>query len=173
MRLADREIKDKELIKAILDMCDVINVAFFDEEYPYNLPLNYGYEFEDNLIFYCHHAPEGYKNHLIENNPKVCVVTHKFIDNLNGGYDSSSYAYRSVMAFGEMSFITPGSVEYVKAWQCLCTHNKRDVPDAIYGESLQKRIKMSKIVCRPENVTGKAQRKIDSLEDIPLPCKPL
>ena len=168
MRHADREIRDKELIKAILDMCDVINIAFFDEEYPYNLPVNFGYEYEDDLIFYCHHAAEGYKNHLIENYPKVCVVTHKFMDNIYNSYDKSGHDYRSVMAFGEISFIPSESDEYEKAWQRLCACNGRTVPKIIYDANFRKLMKMSKIVCRPEKVIGKAQRNITSIDQIPL-----
>jgi len=172
MRHADREIRDRELIKAILDMCDVINIAFFDEEYPYNLPVNFGYEYADDLIFYCHHAAEGYKNHLIENHPKVCVVTHKFMDNIYNSYDKSGHDYRSVMAFGEISFIPSESSEYEKAWQHLCACNGRTVPEIIYNDNFRKSMKMSKIVCRPEKVIGKAQRKITSPEQIPLKTDP-
>jgi len=168
MQHADREIKDKQLIKAVLDMCDVINIAFFDEEYPYNLPVNFGYEFEDNLIFYCHHAPEGYKNRLIEKYPKVCVVTHKFLDHIYNAYDQSGHDYRSVMAFGEISFINPSSDEYLKAWECLCACNGRAVPDVVHQAGFKNHVKMTKILCRPENVIGKAQRKITSLAQIPL-----
>ena len=132
--------------------------------------MSYGYEYEDNLIFYCHHAPEGYKIHLIENNPKVCVVTHKFIDHKDG-YDSSSYEYRSVMAFGEISFIPAESDEYVKAWQYICACNGRTVPDVIYTENMRNRVKLSKIICRAENVFGKAQRKITSLDEVPFLSK--
>ena len=168
MRHRDREIRDRELISAILDMCDVINIAFFDEEYPDNLPVNFGYECEDSLIFYCHHAAEGYKNSLIENHPKVCVVTHKFMNKIYNSYDNSGHDYRSVMAFGEISFIPSNSVEYEKAWQCLCACNGRSVPDVIYDDNFKKLMKMSKIVCKHENVIGKAQRKITSIEQIPL-----
>jgi len=168
MRHADREIKDKELIKAILDMCDVINVAFYDEEYPYNLPLNFGYEYENDLIFYCHHGPDGYKNRLIEKYPKVCVVTHKFMDRIINKYDNSNHDYRSVMAFGEIAFIKPGSDDYKKAWERLCVCNGRFVPDFVHEPTFYKNVKMSKIVCKPENVIGKAQRKISSIEQIPL-----
>ena len=171
MRLTNQEITDKKLIKAVLDMCDVINIAFFDEEYPYNLPVNFGYEFEEDLIFYCHHASGGYKIKLVENNPKVCVVTHKFLDHKDG-YDSSSYEYRSVMAFGEISFVPTGSDEYVKAWQCICACNERPVPDVIHDENMQKRLQLTKIVCRADKVFAKAQRKITSVEEIPFRCKP-
>ena len=37
----DREILDKEIIKSILDMCEVINIGFIDEEYPYVLPISF------------------------------------------------------------------------------------------------------------------------------------
>jgi len=168
MRHSEREIKDKELIKAILDMCDVINIAFFDEEYPYNLPVNFGYEYSKDLIFYCHHAPDGYKNHLIENHPKVCVVTHKFLDHIYNSYDHSGHDYRSVMAFGDISFIPSNSDEYEKAWQRLCACNGRTLPEQIYDADFRNWIKMSKIICRPENITGKAQRRITSLDQIPL-----
>ena len=168
MRLADREIRDKDLIKSILDMCDVINIAFYDDVYPYNLPVNYGYSYDDDLIFYCHHAPDGYKNKLIERNPKVCVVTHRFLDHIHNSYDNSSHDYRSVMAFGEISFISAQSNEYEIAWQRLCACNDREVPDRVYDRKFRNWIKMSKIVCRPENVVGKAQRKITSVEQIPL-----
>jgi len=164
----ERKITDKELLKAVLDICDVINIAFFDEEYPYNLPVNFGYEFEDNLIFYCHHGIEGYKNRLIEKYPKVCVVTHKFLDNIYNDYDKSSHDYRSVMAFGEISFIDPQSTDYTKAWERLCLCNGRTVPDVVFSPEFMKSVAMTKIVCKPENVIGKAQRKISSVEQVPL-----
>ena len=162
---AEREIRDKKIIMAILDMCDVINIGFFDDEYPYVLPVNFGYEFKDNLVFYMHHAIDGYKNKLVENNPKVCVVTHKFVDHINS--DKSGHDYRSVMAFGEMSFISRESEEYGKAWTELCKFNGRTVPEAVFKPDFK--VLMSKIVCRSENVIGKAQYQITELEQVPLP----
>jgi len=162
---ADREIRDKKIIMAILDMCDVINVGFFDGEYPYVLPLNYGYEFDSDLVFYTHHAVEGYKNKLVENNPKVCVVTHKSVDHINS--DNSGHDYRSVMAFGEMSFISRESEEYGKAWEILCGCNGRKVPETVFAPGFK--VLMGKIVCRPENVIGKAEHPVTTLDQVPLP----
>ena len=167
---ADREIRDKEIIRAILDMCDVINVGFFDDEYPYVIPLNFGYEYEDNLVLYMHHATEGYKNKLIENNPKVCVSTNKFIDHIYNDYDKSGHDYRSVMAFGEIEFISRESGEYKKAWEVLCKCNGRTVPNVVFNPDFK--VLMSKIVCRPENVIGKAQRHISSVEEVPFKIIP-
>ena len=169
MRLAEREVKDCELIKAILDMCDVLNIAFFDDEYPYNLPVNFGYEFGQDLVFYCHHARDGYKNRLVENNPKVCVLTHRFIDHAYNSYDQSNHDYRSVMAFGEISFIDPHSDEYLKAWQVLCSCNGRAVPDRVLEQRFRyETIRMSRIVCPLDRVFCKAQRIITSLEQLPF-----
>ena len=173
MRKYDRAITDRELLKGILDMCDVINVAFHDEEYPYIVPLNFGYEFESDLVFYCHHGPWGHKNSLIEKNPKVCVVTHKFLDHIYNSYDQSGHDYRSVMAFGEMSFIPPDSDEYEKAWDTLTGFNGRVTPPMVLEKSYrQNRIRMSKIVCKAENVYGRAQRNITSAEQLPLKSDP-
>lgn len=47
MRRKDREIKNPEEILAIMKQCDVCNIAFFDEEYPYVIPLNFGVEYEN------------------------------------------------------------------------------------------------------------------------------
>ena len=163
---ADREIRDREIIKAILDMCDVINIGFFDDEYPYVLPINYGYEFEDDLVFYTHHATQGYKDGLIAKNPKVCVQAHRFIDHKQFRESKSAHDFRSVMAFGEMSFISRESDEYEKAWTVLTRFNKREVPESVFKPGF--RVKMGKIVCRKENVIGKSQRPINSVEQVPF-----
>ena len=166
MRHADRKITSKEIICAILDMCKIINIGFHDNEYPYVLPVNFGYTYENELIFYTHHATEGYKNRLIEENPKVCVVTHKFIDKIYNSYDHTSHDYRSVMAFGEISKIDKESTVYRKAWECLTAHNHVNLPDVVFKPEFK--VLMCKIVCRPENVIGKAQRQITDISQVPL-----
>ena len=162
---ADREIRDAQLIKAILDMCDVINIGLFDDEYPYVLPVNFGYEFEEDLVFYTHHAITGYKNALIRKNPKVCVTAHRFIDEPNEA-GTMVHDYRSVMAFGEMSFIAPQTEEYAKAWQVLASAYGREVPQAVFRPDYK--VLMAKIVCKKDMVVGKAQYPITKLEDIPF-----
>jgi len=163
---SSREIRDREMIKAILDMCEVINVGFFDDKYPYVLPVNFGYDFDDDLVFYMHHAIDGYKNALVKKNPNVCVVTYKFIGHIKNDVDHSSHDYRSVMAFGEMSFIPQGCDEYRKAWDALARGYKHNVPGRVYEADFQ--VLMSKITCRPENVVGKSQIPIFDISQVPL-----
>ena len=166
---ADREIRDKEIIKAMLDMCEVIDIGFFDDEYPYVLPVNFGYEYEDNLVFYTHHAPEGYKNLLVAKNPKVCVLTYQFRGHIYNDYDHSSHDYRSVMAFGEMSFIDPNdAVEYERAWLALARAYGHNVSAHLLEPAFKQKVLMGRIVCKPENVVGKAQRSIKNLAEVPF-----
>ena len=57
MRRKDREITDKQAIYDIIKKCDVCRIAFFDETFPYIVPLNFGVTFEnDTFSFYFHGA---------------------------------------------------------------------------------------------------------------------
>ncbi|MDF2543193.1 MAG: pyridoxamine 5-phosphate oxidase-related FMN-binding protein [Herbinix sp.] len=72
MRRNDRELTNMDDILEILKKCDVCRLAFFDEEYPYIIPLNFGFSYEGTeLIFYFHGANVGKKIDLIKQNPKV------------------------------------------------------------------------------------------------------
>ena len=54
-------VSDKKMLCAILDMQETCCVALHDEPYPYIVPMNFGYEWEDQLIFYFHMAIEGHR----------------------------------------------------------------------------------------------------------------
>lgn len=65
MRQSKRQVTDKATICAMLDAIDTIHVAMHDEPFPYVVPLNFGYDWEDKLVFYFHCAHEGYKLDLL------------------------------------------------------------------------------------------------------------
>lgn len=69
MRQSKRQVTDKATICAMLDAIDTIHVAMHDEPFPYVVPLNFGYDWEDKLVFYFHCAHEGYKLDLLHKNP--------------------------------------------------------------------------------------------------------
>ena len=101
MRKADREIKDFEEIKELLDECQTIRLAMHDEPYPYIVPLSYGWEERNRQIFvYFHCAKEGKKLDLITKNGNVC-----FEADCLAGYKSTGHGvtadYRSLIAFGK------------------------------------------------------------------------
>ena len=60
MRRKDREITDIEEIRDIIEKCKVCRLAMQDEEGLYLVPLNFGYEFEEeSLALYFHSAKEA------------------------------------------------------------------------------------------------------------------
>lgn len=76
MRRRDREVTDLTEIKAIVEKNMILHLGLFDEEFPYVIPLHYGYEYReetDQFIFYTHGARQGHKIDLIHQNPNVCV----------------------------------------------------------------------------------------------------
>ena len=104
MRRKDREITDRKEIIGIVNDANVMRIAFFDEEYPYVLPFNFGYEEKDGrLYFYIHTATEGKKNALIERNNKVAFELDNCRDYVQGSITS---LYESVVGYGTMTEMT-------------------------------------------------------------------
>lgn len=83
MRRKDREITERKKIVEIMKRCDVCNVAFFGEKYPYIVPMSFGMnDLDDELRLYFHSAKEGTKLELLKKNCKVAFsmnTSHKLI----------------------------------------------------------------------------------------------
>lgn len=57
MRRFENQIHDRDMMKAILDNTLVVHVGLNDGDYPYVVPLSYGYEMtEEKLLIYLHSA---------------------------------------------------------------------------------------------------------------------
>ena len=86
MRRKDREVTNIDEILQIIERAKILHLGLFDSEYPYVLPLHYGYEYtEGSLIFYLHSAKEGHKLDLIKNNPNVCIEMECDVNLVSGG----------------------------------------------------------------------------------------
>lgn len=46
MRLKKREIKDKMILREILEGCDVLRIGAVDQEGMFIVPVNFGYDFD-------------------------------------------------------------------------------------------------------------------------------
>ena len=108
MRRSDREITDVAEILGILGKCDVCRLALCEDNFPYIVPMNYGFEYADgNLVLYFHAAKEGRKLDMIRKNPNACFevdCSHRLIE-----ADKAcefSFEYESVTGDGAISFIT-------------------------------------------------------------------
>ena len=83
MRRSDREIKDFDEIIEVINKCDVCRLAINDGDYPYIVPMNFGFNIEDGkVVLYFHCASEGKKLELLRKNNKVAFEMdcgHEFI----------------------------------------------------------------------------------------------
>ena len=126
MRQRKRQVTDKATICAMLDAMDTIHVAMHDEPFPYIVPLNFGYHWEDKLTFYFHCAHEGYKLELLHRNPHVCVNASSFVSYASASVKGHLHDYRSVTARGVAEKLEPDSAEFIHAHERLLAHNLRD-----------------------------------------------
>jgi nitroimidazol reductase NimA-like FMN-containing flavoprotein (pyridoxamine 5'-phosphate oxidase superfamily) len=104
MRRKEKEITDRRTIDNILSSSSICRVAFFDSEFPYIVPLNYGYY--DNAIYF-HSSTNGKKIELIKRNNKVCFE----IDHLSRIIKDEkpckwTTKYQSVIGYGTIAIIT-------------------------------------------------------------------
>ena len=109
MRRKDREITDMNEIVEIMKKCDTCRLAINDPEgYPYIVPLNFGFDFEDEQLYlYFHSAKEGKKLDLMKLDPRVTFemdTSHQII----------LYVERMSCTMGYESIIGRGMVEEVE-----------------------------------------------------------
>ncbi|MHC5228905.1 pyridoxamine 5'-phosphate oxidase family protein [Enterococcus sp. LJL99] len=131
MRRKEREIIEKETLKAIVDSAHIVHLGLFDESYPYVVPVNYGYEWTENeqLILYIHGARQGKKVSLIKKNPNVCIqldTNHALIETGKIA-EKYSFAYQSIIGYGTATFIDEFE-EKIHALERLMIHEtKKDL----------------------------------------------
>ncbi len=68
MRRKEKEMTDKKNIEAVIRKCLVCRLAINDGDYPYIVPLNFGYK--DDVLYF-HGALKGKKISLLQKNPHV------------------------------------------------------------------------------------------------------
>ena len=113
MRRKDREITQLDKIVEIIKKCNVCSVAFYDKEYPYVIPLNFGLQYnDDKLTFYFHGAKQGKKIDLIKKNNKVAFemnCSHKLL--LGERACDATMEYESVCGNGIMEIVADAEKE--------------------------------------------------------------
>lgn len=157
MRRKDREITDINEILELVVKTDVLHLGLFDGDYPYIVPLHYGYEYADGtLTFYMHGAKEGHKIDLINANPNVCVELENDVELIPGdvacAYGSS---YFSIMGRGTASIVTDEE-EKIKGLKLLMENQT--------GRAFEIDARMAAAVAvikvTTDNFTAKARRKM-------------
>lgn len=83
MNRKEKEVKNIEDIINIIKKCEVCRIALFDDEYPYIIPLNFGYFYDKDsqkLELYFHGANTGKKLDIIKNKNKAGFEMDVYLD---------------------------------------------------------------------------------------------
>lgn len=125
MRRQDRMVTNIDEIKGILNSTRIIHLGMMDGDYPYVVPLHFGYEFIDNVLhIFVHGHHEGKKFSLMQANPHVFIEIDGDDEALVSGGDipcKYSSVYSSVMGRGEAAYLE-NIDEKVHALQVLMKH---------------------------------------------------
>lgn len=161
MRLFKREIKDEEILREILEECDVVRLGCCDGEGMFIVPVNYGYEFEPDgeqkkLKLYIHGAKEGRKAEAFAKDPSVAVEMDCRHEVITGDYTCSySYAYRSIMGNGKIHLLTEKE-EQIHALTKIMEHMAPEAEIDFRPEMLER----TAVFCIDvEDFTGKERKK--------------
>ena len=103
MRRNDKKITSKEIILEILQKSQICRIAISTDEYPYIVPMNYGYR---NSALYLHSALEGRKIELLKQNSKVGFEIEQEHEVLKNDLSCKwTTKYRSIIGYGDIEFI--------------------------------------------------------------------
>ncbi|MDR3337809.1 MAG: pyridoxamine 5'-phosphate oxidase family protein [Treponema sp.] len=154
MRRKDREITDTRELLEIIKANKVCRLGMADENRPYVIPLNYGFEFEgDDLILYFHCADEGKKIDVLKKNPEVCFE----IDGehqLTQGKNDCEYGFNfaSIIGFGTVKFLEK-EAEKIHALEQLMRHQTGEDRDFQFAPPHIKAVTVFKV--ETHSFTGK------------------
>ncbi len=93
-------------LETIIRKCDACTLSMTDlDGKPYAVPMNFGYQ---DGVLYLHSAPDGKKIEILKQQPAVCAsfsTDHDLRWQHSEVACSYSMRYRSVLLFGNVSFI--------------------------------------------------------------------
>jgi uncharacterized protein len=106
MRRNDKEIKDPNEIKRLLQEPSVCRLAMTDGYAPYIVPVNFAVE---GGVLYIHSAKTGKKIDILRNNPSVCFEMDIPGDLVEGERACQwGMKYKSLIGFGKAIFMESG-----------------------------------------------------------------
>jgi nitroimidazol reductase NimA-like FMN-containing flavoprotein (pyridoxamine 5'-phosphate oxidase superfamily) len=155
MRRNDREIIDKQEILAIMKKAEVCRVAFSDNNEPYIVPLNFGFEPGNPLVLYFHCAPIGRKLEIIRRNNRACFEMETDTRIIPGKQACDwSMQYRSVIGNGLIE-IVESEAERKQGLTMLMKHYAGET-NVEFNMSLLKRTIILKLIV--SEISGKEHR---------------
>lgn len=131
MHLQAREITDGPELEAILGNGKYAVIAMCRDNEPYIVTLSCGYDRENSALYF-HSAATGLKLEIVRSNPRVCATVIE-----DNGYQDGqcAHSYRSVVLYGELSFVTD-TAEREHGMRCMLSQLEQN-PDALADQYLQ------------------------------------
>lgn len=167
----EREVVEPELIAAILDEINILNLGVNDPSgAPYVVPLSYGYEMTDKeLIVYVHFMKRGYKLDLLRQDNRVGLAFNIFNDFPDKKYKGHYHDYRSVMAKGIMKIVDyeDDPVTFETGYNLLYTCNNREIKPLSERKTIPP-MYIGAITCDLKDVTAKSEFPLRKVEDVPF-----
>ena len=108
MRRKDKEISGTDEKLEIIAKCKVCRLGLSENNYPYIIPLNYGYSRDDGkLTLYFHSAPDGRKIDIIRKNNNACFEIDCDTNLIEGENPCNySYEFKSIIGFGKIVLLS-------------------------------------------------------------------
>jgi nitroimidazol reductase NimA-like FMN-containing flavoprotein (pyridoxamine 5'-phosphate oxidase superfamily) len=107
MRRKDKEIADVSEKLDIIAKCKFCRLGLSEGDYPYIIPMNYGFSYDDgDLCLYFHSASEGKKLDIIKRNNNACFEIDCDTKLIEGEKPCNyGYEFKSVIGFGKIIFL--------------------------------------------------------------------
>jgi len=136
MRRVDREIQDRSEMLEIIEKADVCHLALADDEGPYIVAMNFGYQWADGeLTLYFHSARSGKKIDIITNNNMGCFsvdVDHELTTGPQGC--DWSMNYKSVVGRGHLEVLEDDAEKQLGLSLIMKHYSGRD--DFVFDEKI-------------------------------------
>ena len=151
MRRKDREVIDNTEILSILKKSNTIRIGMYDDEFPYIVPVSFGFEIIDQKpVVYFHSATQGMKIELLARNPNVCVEADNFFKVQKTTHGITA-RYESIIGFGKCEEVY-NKEEIIKGLRLILEHYEYgDYPLERCGEIIN--VKIYRIML--DKITGK------------------
>ena len=116
-----REVTAPDEITDIIRRSTTLRVGFYGEEYPYVVPVSFGFEIRDGKpVFYFHGAKIGCKLDLLGKDDRVCAESDIFLG-VTPTQRGITTLYESFIAFGRAAVVTERD-ERVKGLRLITEH---------------------------------------------------
>jgi nitroimidazol reductase NimA-like FMN-containing flavoprotein (pyridoxamine 5'-phosphate oxidase superfamily) len=154
VKRGDKEIIDINDKVAIISKCKVCRIGLSENDMPYIVPLNYGYDFKNNtLTLFFHSAKEGKKMDIIKINNNACFemdCDNRLIEGETAC--RHSYAYKSIIGYGKITLLEDIN-ERIDALNKILKHQTEKDIVYVFSPKELKNITIYKITV--EEFTGK------------------